>query len=49
MAVIEPCEIKAVVLSLLYVLFLFASYSVLKPVRDAMGAVYGIAHINELF
>lgn len=48
-AVIEPQELKAVVLSMLYFFFLFGSYSVLKPVRDAMGTVYGIERIQELF
>ena len=48
-AVIEPFEMKAVILSMLYFLFLFGSYSIVKPVRDAMGTVYGMAHIQELF
>ncbi len=48
-AAVEPPEIRAVVLSMLYFLFLFGSYSVIKPVRDAMGTVYGVAHLQELF
>jgi AAA family ATP:ADP antiporter len=48
-AVIEPAEMRAVLLSMLYFFFLFGSYSIVKPVRDAMGTVYGIAHIQELF
>ena len=48
-ATIEPYEVKAVVLSMLYFFFLFASYSVVKPVRDAMGTIYGVAHYQELF
>jgi AAA family ATP:ADP antiporter len=48
-AVIEPFEVKAVILSMLYFFFLFGSYSVIKPVRDAMGTVYGIERIQELF
>jgi AAA family ATP:ADP antiporter len=48
-AVIEPYEIRAVILSMLYFFLLFASYSVVKPVRDVMGTVYGMAHIQELF
>jgi ATP:ADP antiporter, AAA family len=48
-AAIEPAELKAVILSMLYFLFLFGSYSVIKPVRDAMGTVYGVKHLNELF
>jgi AAA family ATP:ADP antiporter len=34
---------------MLYFFFLFSSYSVIKPVRDAMGTVYGMAHVQELF
>lgn len=48
-AAVEPLEVRAVVLSMLYFLFLFGSYSVVKPVRDAMGTVYGVAHLQELF
>lgn len=48
-AAIEPFELKAVVLSMLYFLFLFGSYSVVKPVRDTMGTVYGVSHYQELF
>jgi AAA family ATP:ADP antiporter len=46
---IRPYEATAVVLSMLYFFFLFGSYSVVKPVRDAMGTVFGMAHIQELF
>jgi ATP:ADP antiporter, AAA family len=49
LAAVEPFELKAVILSMLYFFFLFGSYSVVKPVRDAMGTVYGISHIQELF
>ncbi len=49
MAVIEDFELKAVTLSMLYFFFLFGSYSVVKPVRDAMGTVYGVKHLQELF
>jgi ATP:ADP antiporter, AAA family len=48
-AAVEPYELKAVILSMLYFFFLFGSYSVVKPVRDAMGTVYGVAHLQELF
>ena len=48
-AVIEPHETRAVILSMLYLFLLFGSYSVVKPVRDMMGTVYGIASIQELF
>src|SRR5580658_3605682 len=48
-AVIEPTEMRAVLLSMLYFFFVFGSYSIVKPVRDAMGTVYGMSHIQELF
>jgi ATP:ADP antiporter, AAA family len=48
-AVIEPYELRAVILSMLFFFFLFGSYSIVKPVRDAMGTVYGMSHIQELF
>ena len=49
LAAVEPLETRAVLLSMLYFLFLFGSYSVVKPVRDAMGTVYGVKHLQELF
>jgi AAA family ATP:ADP antiporter len=48
-AAIEPYEVRAVALGMLYFFFLFASYSVLKPVRETMGTVYGVAHYQQLF
>ncbi len=48
-AAVERYELRAVILSMLYFFFLFGSYSVIKPVRDAMGTVYGVAHLQELF
>lgn len=48
-AAVEPYEFKAVMLSMLYFFFLFGSYSVIKPVRDAMGTVYGVAQLQQLF
>jgi ATP:ADP antiporter, AAA family len=49
LAVVEDFELRAVFLSMLYFFFLFGSYSVVKPVRDAMGTVYGVKHLQELF
>ena len=40
---------KAITLSLACFFFLFGSYSLIKPVRDAMGTVYGVSHLQELF
>jgi AAA family ATP:ADP antiporter len=48
-AVIETQELRAAVLSMLFFFFLFGSYSVIKPVRDAMGTVYGVDRLQELF
>lgn len=48
-AVIEPYEVRAVILSMMFFFLLFGSYSIVKPVRDAMGTVYGMSHIQELF
>ncbi len=48
-AAVEPHEMRAVVLSMLFGLLLFGSYSVVKPVRDTMGTVWGAAHLNDLF
>ncbi len=48
-AAVEPYEVRAVVLSMLYFFFLFGSYSVVKPVRDAMGTIYGVEHYQRLF
>lgn len=45
----QPHETRAVTLSVLYFFFLFGSYSLIKPVRDAMGTVYGMSHLQELF
>ncbi|MGH8149038.1 MAG: NTP/NDP exchange transporter [Steroidobacteraceae bacterium] len=48
-ASIEPLELKAVVISMLYFFFLFGSYAIVKPVRDTMGTVYGVAYYQDLF
>jgi AAA family ATP:ADP antiporter len=46
---VEPREAKAVVISFVYFFFLLASYFILRPLRDTMGTVYGVAHLQELF
>ena len=48
-AAVEPAEVKAVVVSFVYFFFLMASYFILRPLRDTMGTVYGVAHLQELF
>src|SRR5476651_992737 len=46
---VEPREVKAVIISFVYFFFLMASYFILRPLRDTMGTVYGVAHLQELF
>src|ERR1700684_2289707 len=46
---IEPREIKAVLIAFVYFFFLMTSYFILRPLRDTMGTVYGVAHLQELF
>ena len=46
---IEPTETKIVVTSFAYFFFLMASYFILRPLRDTMGTVYGVTHLQELF
>ncbi len=46
---VEPIEIKAVLLSFLYCFFIFVSYFIVRPLRDTMGTVYGVSHLQELF
>jgi hypothetical protein len=47
-AAVEGDEVRAVTLSILYSFSLWR-LSVIKPVRDAMGTVYGVHHLQELF
>jgi len=49
LAKVEPREAKAVTISFIYFFFLMFGYFVVKPVRDAMGTVYGVEHLQELF
>jgi len=46
---IEPRELRAVWLSFLYFFLIMASYYVLRPIRDAMGTVYGADRLEHLF
>jgi AAA family ATP:ADP antiporter len=46
---VEPMEIKAVVIAFIYFFFLMASYFILRPLRDTMGTIYGVDHLQELF
>jgi AAA family ATP:ADP antiporter len=46
---VEPLEVKAVSISFVYFFFLMASYFILRPLRDTMGTIYGVDHLQELF
>lgn len=46
---IQPMETKVVITSFAYFVFLMASYFILRPIRDTMGTVYGVSHLQELF
>lgn len=46
---VEPIEVKVVLIAFVYFFFLMASYFILRPLRDTMGTVYGVAHLQELF
>src|SRR3569833_3281121 len=46
---VEPVETRAVLISFAYFFCLMASYFILRPLRDTMGTVYGVAHLQELF
>jgi ATP:ADP antiporter, AAA family len=46
---VEAHEVKAVAAAFVYFFFLMASYFILRPLRDTMGTVYGVAHLQELF
>ncbi len=46
---VEPEEVGAVLIAFVYFFFLMASYFILRPLRDTMGTVYGVAHLQQLF
>ncbi|HUU36002.1 MAG TPA: MFS transporter [Vicinamibacterales bacterium] len=48
-AKVEPEEVRAVVISFVYFALLMGSYFIVRPVRDAMGTVYGVANLQELY
>src|ERR1700730_1692578 len=45
----KPLEIRAAALAFTCNFMLMASYYLLRPVRDAMATVFGVAHLQELF
>jgi AAA family ATP:ADP antiporter len=46
---VHPGEGKAVVVSFVYFALLMGSYFVVRPVRDAMGTVYGVDDLEQLY
>src|SRR5579863_7208994 len=46
---VEPAEVRAVLAAFVYFFFLMASYFILRPLRDTMGTIYGVDHLQELF
>ena len=49
LAQIEPAERRAVVLAFTCYFLLFASYYVLRPVRDTVATVFGVEQLPEFF
>ena len=49
LARVEAAEVKAVTVSFVYFALLMFSYFVVRPVRDAMGTVYGVGSLEELY
>ncbi|HUN27708.1 MAG TPA: Npt1/Npt2 family nucleotide transporter [Steroidobacteraceae bacterium] len=49
LAGVEPLELRPTLVSFVCFFFLFFSYAVVKPVRDAMGTVWGARHLPSLF
>src|SRR5579859_4887305 len=45
----RPHEVKAFVLAFLCNFVLMGSYYLLRPVRDAMATVFGVAKLQDLF
>src|SRR5437588_12426205 len=48
-AKVEPYEIRAVTIAFVYGFFLLGSYFILRPVRDAMGTIYGTQSLQNLW
>jgi len=46
---IEPHEVKATLSAFSYFFVLMTSYFILRPLRDTMGTIYGVGHLQELF
>lgn len=48
-AKVEPREAKAVIVSFVYFFSLMFSYFVVRSARDALGTVYGVENLEELY
>src|ERR1043165_4047665 len=46
---VEPFERRALVLAFLCNFVMMGSYYIIRPVRDAMATVFGVAHLQDLF
>jgi AAA family ATP:ADP antiporter len=46
---VEHHEIKVALTAFIYFFLLMSSYFILRPLRDTMGTIYGVAHLQELF
>src|ERR1700691_5402429 len=46
---VEHHEIKVALTAFIYFFLLMTSYFMLRPLRDTMGTIYGVAHLQELF
>ena len=48
-AKVEPFERRALLLAFMCNFVLMGSYYIIRPVRDAMATVFGVAHLQDLF
>src|ERR1700721_1168325 len=46
---VEHHEIEAALTAFVYFFFLMTSYFILRPLRDTMGTIFSVAHLQELF
>ncbi|HXN42062.1 MAG TPA: MFS transporter, partial [Myxococcaceae bacterium] len=46
---VQPSELRAMLLGCAYFFFLFSSYFILRPIRDAMAVASGISKLPWLF
>lgn len=46
---VQHHEMRVALTAFLYFFLLMTSYFILRPLRDTMGTIYGVAHLQELF